>query len=202
MSQSTVAAIETGLADESRAPAPASSASIDVILMERFQRGENAALVELFDRHNRRLSIYCQKLLVNREQAKDVAQELWERVLRLRGSGTRIDNPAGFFLKIARNLCLNHIASRHNHMPLASLREADHPVDQAGERSEMEELILASLDQLSFEHREVLVLHVYCGYRLEEIAAMVGKSPEAIWKRASRARKELRTLVMKGSDER
>jgi RNA polymerase sigma factor (sigma-70 family) len=193
MSQYT-AALETKLVEN--APACAGSASLDAILLERFQCGDNGALVELFDRHNRRLTIYCQKLLGSREQAKDLTQEMWERVLRLRGSGTKIANPVGFFLKIARNLCLNHIESRRSHTPLAVLPEAAHPVDPAGRLSEMEERILASLDRLSFEHREVLVLHIYCGYRLEEIAAMIGKSPEAIWKRASRARKELRTLVM------
>jgi DNA-directed RNA polymerase specialized sigma24 family protein len=35
---------------------------------------------------------------------------------------------------------------------------------------------------------------------MEEIAVMLGKSPEAIWKRASRARKHLRELVMECDD--
>jgi len=196
MSQYT-AALETKLVED--IPSSMESAGADALLLERFQRGEDGALVELFDRHNRRLLIYCQKLLGSREQAKDITQELWMRVLRLRGSSQSVANPVGFFLKIARNLCLNHIEARRTHTPLDALSERAHPVADGG-RSEMEELILASLERLSFEHREVLVLHIYCGYRLEEIAAMTGKSPEAIWKRASRARKELRTLVMRDSD--
>jgi RNA polymerase sigma-70 factor (ECF subfamily) len=192
--------LDTELADESSAragtPAGTVHAGADAILLERFQHGDNGALVELFDRHNRRLSTYCQKLLGSREQASDVAQEMWERVLRLRNNPRKVDNPVGFFLRIARNLCLNHIKARRNHAPLGSLPEGSHPIDPAGRYSEMEERILCALDSLSFEHREVLVLNIYCGYRMEEIAAMIGKSPEAVWKRASRARKELRALVM------
>jgi DNA-directed RNA polymerase specialized sigma24 family protein len=56
-------------------------------------------------------------------------------------------------------------------------------------------MVLASLDELSFDHREVLILNIYCGYRFDEIAAMMGKSPDAIWARASRARAQLRKAV-------
>ena len=37
---------------------------------------------------------------------------------------------------------------------------------------------------------------MYSGYTFEEIASMLGKSPDAIWARASRARKKLRELVV------
>jgi DNA-directed RNA polymerase specialized sigma24 family protein len=59
----------------------------------------------------------------------------------------------------------------------------------------MEELAVAALQELPFNHREVLVLNIYCGYSFEEIATMLGKSPEAIWTRASRARSQLRKLI-------
>ncbi|MDB5032880.1 MAG: subfamily polymerase sigma-70 factor [Chlorobi bacterium] len=104
-------------------------------------------------------------------------------------------HPVGFFLKIARNLSINHLKSRRHHTPLALLPESAHPVAQGERASELEERILTSLEHLSFEHREVLILNIYCGYRMEEIAVMLGKSPEAIWKRASRARTELRRMV-------
>jgi DNA-directed RNA polymerase specialized sigma24 family protein len=59
----------------------------------------------------------------------------------------------------------------------------------------MEELALTALDALPFETREILVLNLYAGYRFDEIAAMLGKSPDAIWARASRGRAQLRTII-------
>jgi RNA polymerase sigma-70 factor (ECF subfamily) len=170
-------------------------AGADASLLERFQAGDNAAFADLFDRHNNRLFVYCLKMVGSREQARDLTQELWERVIRLRASGQRIINPLGFFLTIARNLSLNHLKARRDHASLASLPESAHPVEALHQRSELEELILAALDLLPFDQREVLVLNIYCGYTMEEIAAMLGKSPDAIWKRASRARQRLRRMV-------
>lgn len=172
------------------------SSNDDALLMERFLAGDDAAFVDLFDRHNRRLFVYCLKLVANREHAQDLTQELWLRVLKLRLAPQKILNPAAFFVRIARNLCLNHLSAQRHHLPLTALPESGHPMDE-DDSSEMEEVILTSLNALPFEYREVLVLNVYCGYRFEEIATLLDKSPEAIWKRASRARKQLRTMVLK-----
>ena len=168
----------------------------DAALLDRFMKGEDAALVELFDRHNRRLLFYCLKLTGDRDQAKDLTQELWEKVLRLRARPKRIDNPAAFFLTIARNLCLNYLGSYRKRKSTPIADEADFPSQGSDEQGELEGVILDSLEQLPFEQREVIILNVYCGYRFEEIATMLGKSPEAIWKRASRARKQLREIVL------
>lgn len=172
------------------------AARTDQALLERFLAGEKSPFLELYDRHNKRLFIYCLKVLGDHDLANDITQELWERVVRLRGSARRIDNPIGYFLKIARNLCLQHRKKARPYQPLSTLPESAHPSNGISHLSELEESILGSLDRLSFEHREVLVLNIYCGYRFEEIAEMLGKSPEAIWKRASRARRELRDLVL------
>jgi RNA polymerase sigma-70 factor (ECF subfamily) len=182
---------------QSRTEAP----NYDAILLERFQQGDDAALVELYDRHNRRLFTYCLKFVSNAEQAQDMTQEFWMKILRLREKPGNIRNPLAFFLTVARNLCLNHIKARRNHSSLDSIPEIAHPVDHDNEESEMEEKVLRAMDQFSFEHREVLILNIYCGYRMEEIATMLDKSPEAIWKRASRARKHLREMVMQSDDE-
>ena len=61
--------------------------------------------------------------------------------------------------------------------------------------NKMEELVNSSLDTLKFEDKELLVLNMYCGYRFDEIATMMGMSPNAIWTRASRARAQLRDRV-------
>ena len=64
------------------------------------------------------------------------------------------------------------------------------------ERSDLEEKLVAALDSLPFETREILVLNAYCGYRFDEIATMLDKSPDAVWARASRARAQLRRMVL------
>ncbi len=65
----------------------------------------------------------------------------------------------------------------------------------AREMSEMEEAVVAALDHLPVEQREVLVLHNYCGYRYDEIALMLGEQPAAVRTRAWRARTRLARII-------
>jgi len=167
----------------------------DASLFERFLTGEDDAFVELFRRHNRRLFTYAMKLLGDQQQAEDITQELWERVIKLRTSPPHVRNPVGFFIRIARNLCLDQMKRRRRTVALDDIDEARHPSSAAEERTELEEIATAALDRLPFDQREVLVLNIYCGYRFDEIATMLGTSPDAIWARASRARIQLRKIV-------
>ena len=173
----------------------------DAQLLERYLAGDEGAFVELFNTHNHRLYVYCLKLVGSSDAAEDVTQELWEKVIRLRKEPKRINNPLGFFIRIARNLSLNHIRSRRKLSPLDNVAETALPIDNIRERSEQEEMVVMALAKLPFDYREVLILHAYSGFTLEEIAAMLGKSTEAIWKRASRARAKLSALVMAMMDD-
>lgn len=169
----------------------------DSVLFNRFLGGDDDAFLALFHRHNRRIVLYCLKMVGAIEQAEDMAQETWTRVIALRRKPPQVHNPTGFLLRVARNLCLDHLKAGKPLVSLDGLHESAHPVYTPPELSEREELALAALDQLPFKYREVLVLQLYCGYTFEEIAAMLGKTPEAIWARASRARAQIRNIVMK-----
>lgn len=182
-------------AQEEDAPRSAAG-NADTLLLDRYFAGDTAALVELYDRHNHRLYIYCLKLLGSQEQAEDLTQEVWERIARLRSKPQHILNPVGFLLRIARNLCFNQLKARKRYTPLDTLNDSAHPSCSTHEPSELEDLVVTALAEIPPDYREVLVLNLYCGYRLDEIAVMLGKSPDAIRKRASRARIQLRNLVM------
>ena len=120
----------------------------------------------------------------------------WCREHRTRSqTQPEIANPGGFMFTIARNLCLNHIKLKKHTIPLDAISEMDIPHEYQPGSTEMEELVNSSLDTLKFEDKELLVLNMYCGYRFDEIANMMGMSPNAIWTRASRARAQLRDRV-------
>jgi RNA polymerase sigma-70 factor (ECF subfamily) len=64
----------------------------------------------------------------------------------------------------------------------------------------LETIILEALEKLPTADKEVLVLHIYSGYPFGEIAEMLGKSQEAVWQQASRARVKLRNIVMQDAN--
>lgn len=165
-------------------------------LMRRHLEGDDTAFITLFTTMNHRLYLYALKLLGSEEQAEDLTQELWEKVIHLRGRQEPVLNAIAFLVRMARNLCYNHIKTRNRTSPLTEFEEERHAAQRHGERSEREEAVHAALEELPVEYREVLVLQVYCGYHLDEIAVMLDKTPQAIWKRASRARARLRERVL------
>jgi RNA polymerase sigma factor (sigma-70 family) len=69
------------------------------------------------------------------------------------------------------------------------------------EQSQLEELVIQSLPKLTFEFREILVLTAYCGYEYTEIAEMLGKSIDAVRMRTSRARAQLRTILLEAMND-
>lgn len=176
----------------------------DADLFARFLDGDDHALVELFDRHNHRLYLYCMQFSRNEQQAEDLTQEMWERMIRLRSNErTTVQNPLGLMLTIARNLCLDNIRRERRHSDLDELPEASHPVSITPELSHMEELVILALPHLPVAQREVLVLHAYSGYRFDEIAEMLGEPVGAVRTRAWRARAHLGRIisVMIGLDD-
>lgn len=164
----------------------------DAALLNAFLDGDDLAFAGLFDRHNKRLFLYCARMLGSAEQAEDIVQGLWERVIRLRSEKRGIRNPSAFLLTVARNLCLNHLKRERRRAPFdgAARAACDRPEERR--RTDLEEEVLEALDRLPMKYREVLVLNIYSGYDFEEIAAMLGISAAAAWKRASRGREQLR----------
>ena len=174
----------------------------DAELMARHLSGDDDAFIELFNRLNHKLYLFSLKILRSPNAAEDIVQEVWEKVILLRRSGQMIQNPGGFCMRIVRNLCLNAFRRQKKFLPLtANIEEMGIFQNPMKEADEMSEHVLSSLDTLSFEHREILVLQAYCGYHLDEIAGMIGISKEAVWKRASRARKKLRTRVLESMSD-
>jgi RNA polymerase sigma-70 factor (ECF subfamily) len=162
----------------------------------KFLSGDDNAAMYFFRAYNRKLYLYCAKLVNNMHAAEDITQEVWERIIKLRSqTQPEIANPGGFMFTIARNLCLNQIKLKKHTIPLDAISEMDIPHEYQPGSTDMEELVNSSLDTLKFEDKELLVLNMYCGYRFDEIANMMGMSPNAIWTRASRARAQLRDRV-------
>jgi len=167
----------------------------DTDLFSRFLTGDDGAFIELFDCYDRRLRMYCLKIVSNVESAEDLTQELWERVIRLRANPPEVAEPARYLMRIARNLCLRHIERRRQVSSLDDLRESEHPSMAPPEPSHMEELVKIALEQLPFEQREILVLHNYCGYSYEDIAELRGETLGSVKMRALRARGRIGRMI-------
>lgn len=196
MTDSNTLEIQGRAVDQAGASRKQSASERDFNLFSRFMSGDDAALMELFDRHTHRLYLYCLKFVGDRVQAEDLVQDLWERVIKLRTrSSEPPPNPLGLLYRIARNLSLNSIRDRRQVSSLDALPEWQHPSASTREMSQHEELVVAALEHLPLPQREVLILNAYSGYRFDEIAEMLGEPVGAIRTRAWRARVQLGRVI-------
>ena len=166
----------------------------------QFVAGDDAGFLVLYEHYNPRFGIYAMKRYrLSFTEAEDVLQTMWERVLKLRARGSlgEIENFGAFLFRTLSNVAVDVLRRRRQSVSIEAVEDAESEDAASNETpfAKMNAYVLAAFDALSEEHREVLILQLYSGYDLSEIAEMLQKSRDAIWARASRARNELRKRV-------
>lgn len=96
------------LCRENPLPAPDASAdSRDEVLMLRFAEGEVAAFEELLRRHRLGVFRFALHILGSREEAEDVLQETFVRVIKSRVRYRATAKFTTWLYRIARNICID-----------------------------------------------------------------------------------------------
>ena len=165
---------------------------VEAQLLEEFLSGWDAAFDPIYASYNQKLFALVSRMIFDEDAAKDIAHQVWEKVILQRANADRerVQNVGGYLITLARNLALDHLRKTKKYTGLESAKELT--VHQTGDDRA---LVVEALKQLPEETREILVLNYYCGYSFEEIAEMLGKKPNAIWTRASRARATLKEIL-------
>jgi RNA polymerase sigma-70 factor (ECF subfamily) len=160
-------------------------------LIEAVRRGSAEAVSELFERHWRDLWRSAFVILGDESAAEDAAQEAF--VAALAGLG-RFDarRPFGpWARRIAVNRAIDELRSRQ--------RRADR--ERTYEEPWVEDLgdglgeLVAALGQIEVERRVPIVLHHLLGYRIAEIAEIVGAPAGTVASRISRGLSQLRSTL-------
>jgi RNA polymerase sigma-70 factor (ECF subfamily) len=180
----------------------------DEALMERYQRGDARAFDLLVARHQGPVFNFILRFLRDPAAAEDILQEVFLRVVKGAPQFERRAKFTTWLYTIARNLCID--AQRKARYRRASSLDA--PVDDDPESAPLgasvadpgptpsdeaidgqaREAILAALEALSPEQREVFVLREYAGLPFQEIAGIVGCPENTVKSRMRYALENLR----------
>jgi RNA polymerase sigma factor (sigma-70 family) len=157
-------------------------------------------LSDQFEANRPHLRAVAFRILGNVEDADDALQEAWLR-LSTTDAGD-IGNLAGWLTTVVSRICLNTLRSRQRRPSQSIDDSADveqfcvgaavTPEDQAVLADSMGPALLIVLDSLTAAERISFVLHDMFAVSYEEIAGILGKSPEACRQIASRARRRVR----------
>lgn len=130
--------------------------------------------------------------------AEDIVQEAYLRAARTPPAG--IGEPRAWLTTVVTRLSVDHLRSarvrRETYigpwLPEPLVEAGPDPGEQVELAESVSLALLRVLESLSPAERAVFVLHEAFGVRLEEVAGMVGRSPQACRQLASRARRHVR----------
>ena len=167
-----------------------------------------AAFEELVARHRDKIYARAYSMMRNEEEAIDLSQEAWikgwQRLKQFQGDSSF----STWITRVVINLCLDQLRKQKRHRA-ESIEELD---DETGgverqmpavtvnpterlERGELRLRIDRALDQLSYEHRTVLVLHEFEEMEYKEIAKTMDCSIGTVMSRLFYARRRLAVLL-------
>jgi RNA polymerase sigma factor (sigma-70 family) len=170
---------------------------------ERNERGwhvnETQWLAERFEEHRSQLKSVAYRMLGSLTEADDAVQEAWLRLSRQ--DAHEIENLGGWLTTVVARVCLNTLESRRSRReesldvhvpdPVVSLDEEIDPEDEALLADSVGLALLVVLDTLTPPERLAFVLHDMFAVPFDEIAVIVGRSPDAARQLASRARRRV-----------
>jgi RNA polymerase sigma-70 factor, ECF subfamily len=167
-------------------------------LLEACQRGDAGAFEELVELTQRQVYTLAYRLVGDRHEAEDVAQEAYLRVFRsLRGfrQEARFET---WLYRIVTNAAFTHLRRRGRFGAVLAegqeqaVEEPEvRPVEAALDRDEVKR----ALEGLTPGARTVVVLKDVYGLSCQEIADEMGLSEAAVKVRLHRARKRLKEVI-------
>jgi RNA polymerase sigma factor (sigma-70 family) len=160
---------------------------------------EREWLAERFQAYRGHLKGVAYRMLGSLAEADDAVQEAWLRLSRADTSG--VENLGGWLTTIVARVCLNMLQSRRSrreepldaHLPdpIVSAQDGVDPEQQALLAEGVGLALLVVLDTLAPAERVAFVLHDMFAVPFDEIAPIVGRSPNAAKMLASRARRRV-----------
>jgi RNA polymerase sigma-70 factor, ECF subfamily len=169
----------------------------DSDLADRLRRGDPRAFEELVITYQHRVFGVALRMLRNRSEAEEIAQEVFLRVHRAVEDFRGEAKLSTWLYAITSRLCLNRLASGERRMAregdesLERLRADADPAAHV-ERVELEAALQRAITELPDERRIVVVLCDFEGLSYEEIAAALNLPLGTVRSRLHRARTDLK----------
>ena len=185
-----------------------SNQATDTELMLRYQKGEVRAFEYLLDRYQGPIFNFILRSVRSRALAEELTQETFVRVIKNAQKYKKKAKFTTWLYTIARNICIDQ-SRRAKHRKTESLdkklgqgessqtlldRMSDNQPSpaHASSNKELQSSLLAALDTLGDEQREVFVLRQIQQLSFKEIAEVVGVSENTIKSRMRYALEKLR----------
>lgn len=178
------------------------SASLAPVI-ERARAGDSAAFEQIMDHCQRKVISIAWRMLGDREDARDAAQEVFLRAYKYLGSFNAEQDFSGWLYRITVNVChdiarkrgradqFKSFESEREQGNLETLASGEN-VEAAAIHSEQQEIIAQALSTLSKKERAAIVLRDLEGLPTEEVARILGSSQTTVRSQIASARAKIK----------
>jgi RNA polymerase sigma-70 factor (ECF subfamily) len=152
----------------------------DVELLKAIAKSDEEALAQLYDRYRIILFGLLVRILISREEAEDVLQEVFLQVWKRAGDfDEHRGRPFTWLVTLARSRAIDRLRSLASRarVAIAGARDESELISDAATdafRSEQRGLVTDALAQLPEEQKRTLILAYFDGLTQSEIAARLG----------------------------
>ena len=172
----------------------------DSALMLRYKDGDTAAFEVLYRRHNDALYRYLLRLCRHPENADDIFQEVWGKIIKAADRYRPTAKFTTYLYRVAHNCFIDYLRrnKRHTHVGDYDADAQPNPGESpetVTERSLARERLQVALQDLPDEQRDVFLLHEEAGLNLDEIASVTGSNRETAKSRLRYAVNKLRVAI-------
>jgi len=145
------------------------------------------AFLDVLDKHRRRLYQFLRRRLANDDDAQELAQESFLRLLRVQRADLVAD-PQAYLYRVARNLVYERSSKSlpaerwADESTLQTLEDPQDPPELAAERAALGEIVAGILAELPPRHQAIVLLFCQEGLSQREIGERLGLSKSMIQK--------------------
>ncbi len=171
------------------------------IIIERARSGDAVAFDQIMIAHQQRVMATAWRMLGNREDARDAAQEVFLRLYKHLHKYDAQQEFSGWLYRIIINVCRDAARKRKNyHSSFEAEIEAGHlpelishdNSEDAAIKVEQQAIVIKALSTLTEKERAVIVLRDLEGLTTEEVAQILGSSPTTVRSQISTARTKIK----------
>jgi len=152
-----------------------------------------------FRTYDKQLHRYLARRLTQRQDAEDLAQEVYLRLLRI-DTAKRVDKPVAYIFGIASHVVADFKSGSRQGYERFEERD-DEPDDRTSspddlaDRLNLQQQLERAFARLPRTHAMVLLAHKHCGFSYEETAAELGISIHTVEKYLTQAKAVIRTMA-------
>lgn len=180
----------------------------DIRIIRQIRAGNTRAFSLLVERHKGLVFNLAMRMLQNREEAEEIAQDVFVKIFKSLDSFKGDAKFQTWVYRIAYNSCLDKLKKiKHNRNTISIDENNIHRIadlDERLENMEKEErldTVAACLQELPGEEHALLMMYYYENKSLDEIASIVKLKSNHIKVKLFRLRKKMEILLNKKIEE-